>query len=266
MSVRPSHRWRVVALAVALLVLSACRLDVGVDVAMTQDGSGTVTVSAVADAELLAKVPGALADLRLDDLRTGGWAVDGPTAADGGAQRLVLHKPFATPEQADTALGELSGPAGPLRAVSVEWRRTFGTVRSGLSATAQLDGGLAALGDAELAQALGGRVGLADRVTGDIADGLKLSVTAHLPGKVADSNSAASADGTSVTWTPDLHGGAVTELRASFVDRDAGALSARTRGRWARIGLAVWAVLMAVLVVAIVVYVRTSSRRRPYAR
>jgi hypothetical protein len=255
-----------VALIAAFLSLSACRLDVGVDVAMTADGSGTVTVTAVADAELLAKVPGALADLRLDDLRTGGWAAEGPAAADGGAQRLVLRKPFATPDQASTVLGELSGPGGPLRAVSVEWRRTFGTVRSGVAVTAQLDGGLAALGDAELAQALGGRVGLADRVTGDVADGLKLSVTARLPGEVADSNGTVGADGTSVTWTPDLRGGAVTELRASFVERDSGALSARTRGRWARIGLAVWAALMVVLVAAIAVYVRASRRRRPRDR
>ena len=238
----------------------------GADVVMAADGTGAVTVTAVADAELLAKVPGALADLRLDDLRAGGWTVQGPAPADGGGQRVVVSKAFGSPDEGAAVLGELSGPAGPLHDVALEWRRSFATVRSGLAGTARLDGGLAGLGDAPLVAALGGKVGLADRITGDVGEGLKLSVTAHLPGKVTDSTGTVGVDGTSVTWNPDLRGGAATELRASFVARDAGALSARQRGRLARIGLAVWAVVVVALVAAMAWYVVSSRRRAAGAR
>ena len=248
--------------AMAVLLLSGCRLDVGADVVMAADGSGTVTITVQADADLLARAPGALADLRLDDLKAGGWTVQGPNPADGGGQRLVVSKPFVTPDQGAAVLGELSGTGGPLRGVGLDWRRSFATVRSGFAATAGLEGGLAALGDAELAAALGGRTGLADRVTGDVGDGLKLSVTAHLPGTVTDANGTVGADRASVTWNPELRGNGVTELRATFAQRDSGALSARMRARWARIALVVWAAGVVALAAAIAWYVSRSRRRR----
>jgi hypothetical protein len=253
---------RVLLAVSAVLALAGCRLDVGVDVTMRDDGTGTVTVTAVADAALLARVPGALADLELDDLRAGGWSVDGPRAADGGGQQLVVTKPFVTPEQGAAVLGELSGGSGPLRNLTLEWSRSFATVRTGLAATAGLDGGIAALGDGDLVAALGGRVALSDLVTGDVGDGLALRVTAHLPGAVVDANGTVAADGSSVTWTPDLRGGSTSELRASFVQRDDGALAARSRARWIRIGLAVWgaAMLAAVVVVGVLVARRRGAR------
>ena len=262
-SARPAGGRIVSALTVlAMLVLSGCRLDVGADVVMAPDGSGTVTITAVADADLLARAPGALADLRLDDLKAGGWTVQGPAPADGGGQRLVVSKPFVTPDQGAAVLGELSGAGGPLRNVGLEWRRSFATVRSGFAATAGLEGGLAALGDTELTAALGGRTGLADRVTGDVGEGLKLSVTAHMPGRVTDSNGTVGVDRASVTWNPELRGNGLTELRATFAQRDSGALSARTRARWARIALVVWALALLVLAATIAGYVARSRRRR----
>lgn len=231
---------RALALVAAVVLLASCRLDVGAEVSMRDDGSGTVTVTAVADAELLAKAPGALADLRLDDLKAGGWTVEGPAAADGGGQRLVVAKPFTSPEHGARVLAELSGPAGPLHDATVDWARSFATVRSGFAATARLDGGLAGLGDAELVTALAGKVALSDLVTGDIGDGLKLTVTARLPGRITDSNGTVAADGASVSWTPDLRAGQAAELTATAEQRDTGALSARTRAKTARIGLAVW--------------------------
>jgi hypothetical protein len=255
---------RALALVAAVALLAGCRLDVGAEVVMGEDGSGTVTITVLADAELLAKAPGALADLRLDDLTSGGWTVDGPAAVDAGAQRLVVSKPFTSPEHGARVLGELSGPAGPLRDVTLDWARTFGTVRSAFAATARLDGGLAGLGDADLMTALGGRVGLSDRVTGDVADGLKLTITARLPGRVTDTNGTVAADGASVSWTPDLRAGQTADLRASFVRRDEAALSARTRAKAARIGLAVWGGVLALAVVGGGLWL--ASRRRPPAR
>ena len=82
-----------------LVLLAGCRLDVDVATMVAEDGSGTVTVTVHADAELLAAAPGLVADLRLDDLATAGWTVDGPVTAAGDGTRLVLTKPFAPPSR-----------------------------------------------------------------------------------------------------------------------------------------------------------------------
>ena len=87
-------RGRLFALvATILLVVTGCRLDVDVHVAMERDGSGVVTVTAVADAELVARAPGLAADLRLDVV---------------GEQRaaVLLREPDGR-----TALGEAGHPA-----------------------------------------------------------------------------------------------------------------------------------------------------------
>lgn len=253
---------RLLVLLVAVVALAGCRLDVTATVALQPDGTGQVTVVAVADAELLAQVPGVLGDLRLDDVRAAGWTVTGPEAADAGAQRLTLAKPFVTPAQAVSVLDELSGPGGPLRDLHLDLTRSFATVRAELRGTAGMDG-LAALSDSQLLTALNGQVALADRVTGDIGEGLHLTLVAQLPGVVQSSNGTVSADEASVTWSPDLRAGTRTELQASFVQRDDKALDARSRAHWARVGLVVWAALAVVaLVVGAVVVGRRRSRRR----
>ncbi|MEI6403188.1 MAG: hypothetical protein WCP59_13465, partial [Actinomycetota bacterium] len=71
-------------LVVFAIALTACRVDVAVDVEMVENGSGVVTVTAVADAELVARAPGLADDLRFDDLLAAGWVLEGPaTTADG---------------------------------------------------------------------------------------------------------------------------------------------------------------------------------------
>jgi hypothetical protein len=247
----------------ALVVLAGCRLDVTADVTMHDDGTGEVTISAVADAELLARFPTVLSDLRLDDVRAAGWTVVGPTDSDAGGQRLRLTKAFVTPEQGARVLSELSGPGGPLRDVQLDGVRSFATMRSGIRATAGLDG-VAALGDDLLVATLGGQIALSDRITGDVGEGLHLTVVAHLPGKVTATNGTEGADGVSASWSPDLRGGARTDLQASFVQRDGTALAARDHARWARIGLIVWGGLLAVAVISIIVWRRQqlAPRRR----
>ena len=262
---RPVARWgRLLAVVVAVLVLAGCRLDVTAVVTMKDDGSGQVTVTAVADAELLAKAPAVLGDLRLDDIRSAGWTVDGPAAAVDGGQSLTLTKPFVTPQQAALVLGELSGPGGPLAGVQFDLGRSFATVRSGLQATAGIDG-VAALGDSQLTEVLGGQAALTDRITADIGEGLHLTVVAQLPGRAVSSNGTVSADGTTVSWSPDLRGGARTDLQAAFEQRDQAALDARSRGRLARIGLVVWAGLL-VVGGGVAAFIRSRRRRRRRAR
>jgi hypothetical protein len=254
-------------LCLALVVLAGCKLDVAVDVAMQVDGSGSVTVTAVADRELLAKAPGALADLRLDDVKAAGWAVTGPTLAAGGGQQLELRKPFTNPTEAAAIFSEISGgPSGPVSALSLEVARTFGRVRSDLRGEAVLDGGMSAFTDSALLAVLGNKAPLSDVFTGDPADGLMLTVSAHLPGRVTESNGTITNDKASVTWTPDLHGAVRSPLNATFTRVDQGALTARQNARIARLTAALYLGLVAAVVLVVAVWVQRQRRRRRRAR
>jgi hypothetical protein len=99
---------RVLFVIIAALALAACKVDTRVDVVVQPDGTGNITLTAVADAELVQKTPGLAEDLRFDDVTAAGWTVDGPTpTADGGLTVSVAH-PFATVEEA-TALRAIDG-------------------------------------------------------------------------------------------------------------------------------------------------------------
>jgi hypothetical protein len=94
-----------------------------VSIKVHDDGSGVVTVTAVLDPDAVKAAEaggGKLEDrVRLADLTTAGWTVQPwARAADGSAQ-VVLTKPFDSPSQVAGIMDEVSGTAGPLRAVSV---------------------------------------------------------------------------------------------------------------------------------------------------
>lgn len=230
---------------VALLVSCAgCRLDISAEVRMGNNGSGTVTVVVAADAELLAKAPGAFADLRLDDVRTAGWTVTGPRQSTAGGQELTLVKAFRTPVEGDAVLAELNGPAGPLHEVHLSLQRTFATTTAALAGRAQLDGGPAAFGDEGLVGLLGGKQPFADRLDRPLEDALHLTVTAELPGFVSASDGTISADRRTITFEPVLAEGVATSLTGTWVTRDQGALDARHTQRIAHLALVVYVVML----------------------
>ena len=91
-------------IVIAVLLLTACHVDTTVDIAMGTDGSGKITVTAVADAGVVAQAPGLADDLRFDDVKTAGWTVTGPTPSSDGGLRVELSHAFANPEEA-TSVG-----------------------------------------------------------------------------------------------------------------------------------------------------------------
>ena len=222
----------------ALVALTACRLDVAVDVAVLPDGSGEVTVTVLADAALLARAPGALEDLRLDDVRAAGWSVDGPVAVDGGGARVVLRKPFGTPEQAVAVLAEVGPPLGRF-----EVRRDRpdpATERWQVRGAAGLPDGWASWSDAALEELLGG---LPEGLDPSPHDALTLTVDVHLPvppATIAATGATAAADGT-VRFAPDLGDGAVRTFVATgrLVDDGPAAerASAQQAWRWSALAL-----------------------------
>jgi len=239
---------RLVAALALVALCSACRLDVGVDVTVDQTGHGTVTVTATADAEMLAKAPGVLNELKLDDLTTTGWTVSKPTPQANGATALTLTKPFASVVEANQILAGLNGSKGPLRDLAITQTRRFARITSDVTGSVALQDGLDALSDGELTAALGNKTPLVDVVTGDIASQLGLTITVHLPGRVTNvGTSTAGATPGSVAWTPSLRGGDVTTITATAALVDQGALDARRNQRLAIAGLAVYLAAMVAL-------------------
>jgi hypothetical protein len=142
---------RLVLVACALvLVAVGCKVDTTVSIKVRDDGSGVVTVMAVLDPDAVRAAEaggGKLEDrIRLADLTKAGWTVQPwARAADGSAQ-IALSKPFGSPGQVAGIMAEVSGQAGPLRAVTVTRDRGLLSTSYGVKGTvdlAQLQTGIA---------------------------------------------------------------------------------------------------------------------------
>jgi hypothetical protein len=257
-------RWcgRVLAVVVGMVVLGGCHLDLAVTVDIAEDGSGTVTVVATADAELVAKAPGVVEGLRFDDAKSAGWTVTGPQATPDGGATVTLTKPFTSPEQASAILAEINGPSGPLRGLALAQRREFARVTTDVAGEARLDGGVAAFADDALVK-VAGQVPLADQVAASgvpLDQAISLTVTVDAPGTMRAPGGTAT--GGRVTWRPTLADGHSTPLQATAVLEDRNAERARTVERWTKWGLAAWIGLFA-LIVVVVAAVGLWRRRRP---
>ena len=195
-------------LVLLAVVVSACRVDTTVTVALAEDGSGEVRVTTVLDDPAVARLPdldddgvSGAADLvalvRVDDLEAAGWTVGEPAEAGDGGLSLTVSRPFGTPEEADVILAQLTGPDGALRDLHVTRSASFGRTELGFSGTADLSGGLEAFGDEGLAAALDGEplgqdVAAIEAAVGTpMAEAVTLEVVADL-------------DGDATTWAPRL--------------------------------------------------------------
>ncbi len=149
------RRMKTVLIVMLALVCAGCRVDVAVDVVMREDGSGMVTVTAIADAEVVQKSPNLTAELRLDDVRAAGWSVVGPTPTPTGGLQVVLTHRFETPEQGNELLAQIGGTNGPLVGVVLDKSESGSTTTYTLNGSLQVTGGLDAFSDAELGAAVG---------------------------------------------------------------------------------------------------------------
>lgn len=244
-----------------IALLSGCRVDVTAEVAMKSDGSGTLTVTLTADAEVVQAAGGLDGDLRFDDLEAVGWRTEGPTVNDDGGLQVVLTHSFSAPGEATALLASLNGSDGPFKSVLLTRTRTDQAITFTMNGSGRVDAGLAAFADAGLVAAVG-----ATPYADDIAavglsqsDAVVVTLRISLPGAVV--NSTGTPDGGALTW--------VVPLDSTPVD-----LSTTTRqslergGLWAvsaivlQVLLVVW-ILVVVVVVAMVLWARfTRDRRR----
>jgi hypothetical protein len=249
-----------VALLAAVLV-AGCRVDVTVDVAMEQNGSGTVTVTVVADDQVVDEAPGLAADLRLDDLEAAGWTTEGPVGTDDGGLSLTLERHFDTPAQATAIIASLNGPNGPFEAVLFTREQSKTAIDYELAGTLQVDG-LNGFADPGLVDAVGAMPYLdvidARGLTIDEAVGLTFRVT--LPGRVRETTS--SATSYPLTWTVPFDETLidVSATSRTSLESDRGW---RVLATLAFVALGVWILFS---VVGIVLIARSQHRRRKRRR
>ncbi len=219
-----------------LAVCAGCRLDANVMVETIRDGSGLITVTAVADRDMVGRAGLALADLRVDDVKQAGWTVDGPADNATGGRQLVFTKAFHTQAEADRILSEISGPAGPLHDMRLVQKRGFAKITTTLQGEVGLDGGAAGLGDDELVQLLGGQQVLQGLAGSNIADQLVVTVTLKAPGAAVGP----------AAGTGPMDGATRTPLLLKSVETDSKAAKAR-KVAYLCVALAVIVAILAIM-------------------
>jgi uncharacterized membrane protein len=199
----------VVAL-VAVVGLSACRVDTSVSTVVNPDGSGTVTVTVLADSEVVAAEPKLATELQTSDLTKTGWTITGPTAtADGGLSVSFAH-PFRNLAEGNEVLASLSGPDGPIIEPLLSSRGSKGEVHWTFVGSIDFSKGLNAIADQDLVSAVG--------TTPWIAEIERRQLT---PGEV-----------TSLTFKLSLPGTAATPTSGTATGRTTGATASSPANEW----------------------------------
>ena len=202
---------RVLAAALALVLLGGCRVGVTVGVDSEADGSGRVRALVTLDADAARRVPDLADQLEVDDLRAAGWEVTGPrpSAATEGGVEVEAVKRFRSPGEATQAVEEISGPTGPFRDFRLKRSRSFLKTRTAFEGTVDLKAGLEGFGDDELRRRLGGSAlgfdpaDLERQVGTSLSRIFDIRVVARLPGDVEATNAPGRADNGAV-WRPTL--------------------------------------------------------------
>ena len=207
---------RRVFIVIAVMLLAGCKVDATVDISMHTDGSGDITLTAVADADVVDKAPGLAEDLRFDDAKTAGWTVTGPTdTPDGGLQVVLVHE-FANPEEATALLQSINGSGGPLHNVVLGRTITDVGTTETIVGSLRIDG-LAAFADPDVLAAVGATP-YAEEVAAagqGPTQAVVVTVRASLPGKI--NTATGTVEGARVSWVVPLDGSQL-DLATSAVD------------------------------------------------
>jgi hypothetical protein len=247
-------------LLICVLALAACRVDTTLDVAMKGDGSGTITITAVADAAVVQQAPGLADDLRLDDAKKAGWTVTGPTAGADGSLRVQVSRDFATPEEATALLRSINGSGGPLHDATVTRTVDSNGTAWSLTGSLRIDG-LAAFADPDVLGAIGATP-YAEQVAAvseSPSQAVGVTVQLDLPGKITTATGTVK-DGT-VTWSVPLDGTPL-DLATKAVDDHSTARLWGIAANVALIALIAWVVLAALFIAWVARQRRNRARRR----
>ena len=248
-----------------ILLLSACRVDVTLDITVEPDGTGVMVVSALANAELVERVPTLAEDLVLDDIAEAGWVIDGPAPTADGGLSLTLTNDFDGAAEATNQLRSLGPPFNDPQL----GRGDLGEVTTNsLSGNFGLPDGFAAFADEDLVNAVGD-VPFADEFEASGAtpnESLSATITALLPGEInGDETNGERLDDGRLQWVVPLDG-SILELSARTEQGAEG-----VGGSWARplsiaalIGLIAWVSFMGLFI--LFVFFARWRRARRYKR
>jgi len=249
--------------AMCVLVLTACRLDVVVDVVMEPDGTGVVTVVATADAELVERVPDLVDDLRLDDAIENGWEVDGPTLTEDGGAEVVLRHPFSSAAELANVLTSIGPPLTQMAAARTPGED--GQIVNGINGVLVLPNGYESFADTDLVAAVGG-LPFGDEIAASgvpIEDAFSFTYRVSLPGDLESAETGTDVGDGVVQWVAPLDGSAV-ELYIATVQQPAGSGSswAGPVATIALVALVAWIVVATVFIAFVAVARRKRRRRR----
>lgn len=253
---------RLLLALVGALVLTGCRLDVQVALTIDADGTGELAVTATADADLVARVPGLADDLRFDDAVAAGWVVEGPAATEDGGATVTLRHSVTSAADATNLLASLGPPF-----VGVTLGRDGPTEESreaanSLNGQLQLANGFDTFADSDLLAAVGGTPFADDLAATGATPATSMSVTfrADLPGEVlattGDSNDGA------LEWVASLDGSS-QDLATETVQRSSGGGGGGFVSTLFLVLLIAWVALAATVIVLVVGARQRRRRRRP---
>lgn len=255
------RRFRVLlVLVLGLLALTACQLDVGVEVAMNADGTGEVVVVATADADVVNQMPGLAGGLVLDDATAAGWTVEGPTATEGGGVSVTLRHPFASAAEAAVLVNSL-GP--PFQGITLDRVATEDEITTTLTGALVLLDGFDGFGDAGLVAAAGATPFRAqlDAAGATPQDNVSVALTLTTPGEIEGGDD--SIDG-GVRWTAPLDGSTSDLSATAVLGGDGGGSSwAGPVATGALVMLAIWLIGGAFLSYRVWSAQQRRKRRRP---
>ena len=256
---------RLLLLLAGAFLLTACRLDVTVDVAMQPDGTGTVTLQAVADAELVSQVPDLVEDLRLDDAIANGWQVGGPTPLEGGGMSITLTHPFHSAEELASILNSIGPPLTDMQAArTIDPADPNGATTNAIDGSLVLPNGYESFADAALVQAVGGQP-FGDQIAASglaPSEAMSFIFRVSLPGELVSSETGTEVGDGVIEWTAPLDGTSV-DLLTQTVQRPAGSGSG-----WARplsniaFALLIGWIVVSVAFIVFVAVARSNKRRR----
>ncbi len=174
---------RVVALCVCVVALAGCRVDLNVDMSVEPDGTGTITMVAIADAEVVAAVPTLANELATDDIVAAGWSIDGPVTLPDGGLTITFAKDFASADEATNLLNSLGPPFNQMAMT----RNTSGEdTTTRLTGLLGLPDGFDSYADEDLIAAVGA-VPFADQIAASGAtpeSSMNATIRAGLPGRI----------------------------------------------------------------------------------